>query len=114
MGRLISVLKVVGVAILLTGFVVSWGIILAKGYGISDAPIILLSSINALAVVSLAWFTYSYMKSTELMANEMRRTNELAFELNHRPKVSMWFDVKSNGAVYIVVGNEGNGPARNI
>ena len=114
MERFKFILKVVGIAIPLTAFVAAWGIILAEGYGISNAPVILLSSINALAVVSLAFFTYSYVKSTKLMADEMRRTNELAFELNHRPKVLMWFDVKSSGGIYMVVGNEGNGAAKNI
>ena len=114
MERFKFILKAVGIAILLAAFIVAWGIILAEGYGVSDAPVILLSLINVLAVVSLAFFTYSYMKSTKLMADEMKRTNELSFELNHRPKVSIWFDVKSNGGIYIVVGNEGNGAAKNI
>jgi hypothetical protein len=114
MGRVVFILKVIGISILGTGFLVCLSIILAERYGISNAPVILLSSINAIAVISLAFFTYSYMKSTKLMADEMKSSNDMAFELSHRPKVVAWFDAKSNGAIYIVVENQGNGAAKNI
>lgn len=114
MERLKFILKVVGIAVVLTGFVVSWGIIVSNQYGVSNAPTIILSSINVIVLVSLAFFTYRYMKSTTLMANEMRATRELEFELNNCPKVLMRFDPTSNGMLYIVVENTGNGAAKNI
>lgn len=114
MDRVKYVVKVIGLAVLAAGFVAAWGTIIANQYGLSDAPIILLSSINAIAVVCLAVFTYSYMKSTAAMANEMKATREVEFEINHRPKVVMHFSIKSNGMICVLVSNEGNGAARNI
>jgi hypothetical protein len=66
------------------------------------------------AVISLALFTYSYMKSTKDMADEMKATRDMEFEMNYKPKVMLDFEVKSSGLVYIVITNEGNGAARNI
>jgi len=107
-------LKITGLAVLFTGFVVAWGIIIAKQYGVSNIPIILLSSINAIAIVSLALFTYSYMKSTAVMANEMKTAREMEFEIQHSPKVVVDFNIKSSGMIYFVISNNGNGAARNI
>jgi len=114
MERLVFILKVVGITTLITAFLVSLGIILTQSYGISNAPVILLSAVNAIAVISLAYFTYSYMKATRAMADEVKRSNDMAFELNYRPKVTMRFEPKSNGAIYIVVENSGNGASKNI
>ena len=49
--------RVIGLAVLITGFIVAWGIIIAKQYGITDAPFILLSVINAIAIIALSFFT---------------------------------------------------------
>lgn len=114
MERFKFILKVVGIAIVGVGFVVSLGIIFSNQYGISNAPTLILSTISVIALVSLAFFTYSYMNSAALMAKEMKATRELEFELNNRPKVLMRFDITSNGMVYIVVENTGNGAAKNI
>jgi len=114
MERLKFILKVFGIAVLGTGFFVSLGIILSNQYGVDNAPALLLSTINVIALVSLAFFTYSYMKSTALMATEMRATREMEFELNNRPRVIVKFDIISYGAVYVAVSNVGNGAARNI
>lgn len=114
MERFMFVLKVLGMAVGATAIVVGWGIVIANGYGISDTPFILLSSINAIAVVSLACFTYSYMKSNAAMAEEMKFGRDMEFEMNYKPKVILDFEVRSNGLVYIVITNEGNGAAKNI
>lgn len=114
MRRVVFVLKTVGLAVLGIGFVASWGLILTRNYGVLDAPIILLSSINAVAVVALAFFTYSYMKSTKSMADAMKASNDIAFEMNHRPRVVVEFKVRSTGAIYIFITNQGKGAARNI
>lgn len=106
--------RVIGLAVLITGFIVAWGIIIAKQYGITDTPFILLSSINAIAIIALSFFTYSYMKATEIMANEMKTSREIEFEIRHKPKVIVDFRISYSSLVYIVVANEGNGAARNI
>ena len=113
-GRLKFILKVIGIAVLVTVLLVSLSIILSKQYGINNALNIILSTINVIALVSLAFFTYAYMKSTGIMANEMKTTRELEFELNNRPRVLVKFDILSYGAVYVAVSNVGNGAARNI
>ncbi len=114
MKRIKFILTVIGVAIVGVGFVVSLGIIISNQYGISNVPTILLSTINVIALVSLAFFTYSYMKSTESMAKEMRAARNMEFELNNRPRIIIRFDITSNGAVYITIENAGNGAAKNI
>ncbi len=114
MKRFKFVLKVVGIAIVGVVFLVSWGIILNNQYGISNAPTIILSTISVIALVSLAFFTYSYMNSTESMAKEMRAARDMEFELNNRPRIFVRFDITSNGMVYIAIVNAGNGAARNI
>ncbi len=114
MERLKFTLKVVGIAVVGVGFVVSLGIILSNQYGVANAPTILLSTISVIALISLAFFTYSYMKSTESMAKEMRATRDMEFELKYRPRIFVRFDMTSNGMVYIAVVNDGNGAARNI
>ena len=106
--------KVVGLSILATGFVVAWGIIIAHSYDISDAPVIILSAVNVVAMIALAFFTYSYMRSTEAMAVEMKATREMDFEIKNRPFVMVNFQIKSSGMIYLQVTNEGNGAARNI
>ena len=106
--------RVIGLAVLITGFIVAWGIIIAKQYGITDAPFILLSVINAIAIIALSFFTYSYMKATEIMANEMKTSHEMDFEFKHKPKVLVDFRHSYSHFLYIVVTNEGNGAARNI
>jgi len=105
---------VVVVAVLGVCFIVSLGIILSNQYSITNAPTIILNVINVIALVALAFFTYSYMQSTALMATEMRVTREMEFEINNRPKIQVRFELTSNGAVYITVINAGNGAARNI
>jgi len=114
MQRLRFVLIVVLVTVLGTGFVVSLSIILSNQYSVTDAPTIILSVINVIALVALAFFTYSYMRSTAQMADEMRATREAEFEINNRPRVFVRFEFTYNGAVYICVVNDGNGAARNI
>lgn len=104
----------VGTTALVVLTVICLGLILARAYGTSDAPYILLSAINGIAVLSLAYFTYAYMMATRSMADEMKRTNDMAFELNHRPKVTVRLEPKSSGAIYIVVENQGNRAATNI
>ncbi len=114
MERFKFVLKVIGIAVLATAFVIAWGIIIANEYGISNVPTIILSSVSAIAVIALSFFTYSYMKSTKDMADEMKATRDMEFEMNYKPRVTLDFEVKSSGLVYIVVMNEGNGAARNV
>ena len=114
MERFMFILKVIGVLIGVTALIVGWGVVIANGYGISEAPYIILSSINVIAILSLTYFTYSYMKSTEDMAKEMKASRDMEFEMNYKPKVTLDFEVKSNGLVYVVVNNEGKGAARNI
>jgi len=106
--------KVIGLTILVTGLVVALGIVIAKQYGIADVPAILLSSVNAIAVIALSFFTYSYMKATEVMAAEMKATRDMDFEFRHKPKVVVDFRISYSGMLYIEVVNEGNGAARNI
>lgn len=106
--------KVIGLAILGTGFIVAWGIIIAKQYGIVDAPFILLSSINAMAIIALSFFTYSYMKATQAMATEMKTTRDMDFEFKHKPKILVDFRLSYSHIIYVEVTNEGNGGARNI
>jgi len=106
--------KVIGLAILITGFIVAWGIVIANQYGIADTPVILLSAINAIAIVALSFFTYSYMKATEAMATEMKTTREMDFEFEHKPKILVDFRISYLDAIYVEVTNEGNGAARNI
>jgi hypothetical protein len=106
--------KVIGLAILVTSSVVAWGIVIAKQYGIADVPAILLSSVNAIAVVALSFFTYSYMKATEAMAAEMKTTRDMDLEFRHKPKIVVDFRISYSGMLYIEVANEGNGAARNI
>ncbi len=114
MERIKFIVKVVGIAILATGFFVSLGIIISNQYGVENAPAILLSTVNVIALLALAFFTHSYMKSTRDMANEMKATREMEFEINHRPKVTLEFEAKSDDRLYLVVKNEGNGAARNV
>lgn len=106
--------KVIGLAVLITGFIAAWGIIIAKQYSTTDTPFLLVSSINAIAIIALSFFTYSYMKSTEMMASEMKTNREMEFEFKHKPKITVDFRITSNGMIYIVIANEGNGSARNI
>lgn len=112
--RIKFTVKVIGLALLITGFIVAWGVVIANQYGIADTPFILLSSINAIAVVALSFFTYSYMKATETMAAEMKTTRDMDFEFKHKPKILVDFRISYSGMLYIEVANEGNGAARNI
>ena len=114
MNRLIFILEMMGITVLVTAFVASLGVIFARQYGISEAPSLVLSTINIVAVIALAIFTYSYMKSTALMAREMKATRDLEFELHNKPKVIVRFDPRSSGAIHLVVENAGNGAARNV
>lgn len=111
---LLFVLKVVGIAILSAGFVAGWSIIIGKQYSIPEVPTIILSTVNVVAMVALAFFTYSYMKSTAVMAEEMRATREMEFVVNNRPRIITKFENTSNGMVYIAIMNVGSGAARNI
>ena len=54
------------------------------------------------------------MKSTEIMAKEMKTSHEMDFEFKHKPKVLVDFRPSYSHILYIVVTNEGNGAARNI
>jgi len=112
--RLKFVGKVIGLAVLGAGFFLAWGLIIANQYGVSDAPVIILSSVNTITVIALAFFTYSYMKSTEAMANEMKMSREMEFEFKYKPWVIVDFQIRGSGMVYVVVTNDGNGAARNV
>ena len=115
MKRIKFILTVIGVAVVLTGFVVSWGIILSNQYGVSNAPTIILSSINAIVLVSLAYFTYRYMKSTTLMANEMKEQRIVASQPLVIQKDICEKDVfegsTSEYFYHFIIWNAGNGPA---
>lgn len=112
--RIKFMLKTIGLAALATGFVVACGIIIAGQYGLPDTPFILLSLVNAIAVIALSFFTYSYMKATQTMATEMKTSRDMDFELRHRPKVLVDFRISYSGIIYVEVTNEGNGAARNV
>ncbi|MFC1893482.1 hypothetical protein ACFLYR_05580 [Chloroflexota bacterium] len=114
MKRLKFIGKVIGITVLITGFIVAWGIIIAKDYGIAETPTVLLSSISAIAIIALSFFTYFYMKSTQEMASEMKTSREMEFEFRYRPMVIVDFRISYSSLVYIIVTNNGNGAARNI
>jgi len=115
MERLKFILKVIGIAVLGAGFIASLGVIISNQYGISNAPTILLSTINVIALVSLAFFTYSYMKSTTLMAGVMQEQRVIASQPFVIQKAMYEKDVfegsTSEYFYHFIIWNAGNGPA---
>lgn len=115
MRRIKFILTVIGVAAVGVGFVVSLGIIISNQYGISNVPTIILSTINVIALVSLAFFTYSYMKSTALMAGVMQEQRAIASQPFVIQKAMCEKDVfegsTSEYFYHFIIWNAGNGPA---
>jgi len=79
-----------------------------------EAASIALAVINAIAFIVLAIITWKYAQSTKDMAIEMKATRDMEFEINHRPKIVVRFDIKNSSMMYIIVVNEGNGAAKDI
>jgi hypothetical protein len=104
------------VVVVVTLFIISLSVLLRNKTNIDEQVVtnIVLSVINALAVTALAYFTYYYAKANIQMASEMKKTNDMQFDLNHRPKVTMRFDKNGEGLICIVIENVGNGAAKNI